>query len=576
MPCGNGFYVGGVMYYNGRMSKWQSGVSVVEALVGIFVLATLTVSIAGLATLSTRTASVSEQRTVALALANERAEEIRLMHYNDVGYTDAAACEAGDDKCEPDGLILREEGVLRNYNQLYRLQVYVELIDDPQNGTESSPLQEDRADYKQVVVQVATPSGAVFSAGTQENAVAVNSQIGFVVVPDGSACETSADCGVGEACCDGFCRPVCEDENCGGDAVCIDECDCQPPTPTPTVDPSVTPTPSPTLTPTPTGFIEPSDTVSPTPTPSSTLSPSYTTEPSSSVSPTATVTPTPTPTPTPTSSDGATPSVSLIIVSPTPTPTPNESVSPSATPQPTPTPESTPEPTPTDGDDEDVGQCPPGQAMHPDGSCGCPEGTEDCGGFCYGGSACMPETTMCLGGLKVTLSPEQGSNQSCGVGTECQYSITIEPNSPECSAEPDPSPEPQPAFCGDGVRDPDEDCDGNNAACANGLVCNENCACVDFCGNGVATGGEACDGDDDNNCTDTDVCNDQCQCEPAPAVCGDGILNEGEQCDGAAGGCGEGSVCNNETCQCELAPTLEPSLEPTPEPSIDPTVRPWT
>ncbi len=114
------------------------------------------------------------------------------------------------------------------------------------------------------------------------------------------------------------------------------------------------------------------------------------------------------------------------------------------------------------------------------------------------------------------------------------------------------------SFCGDGVRDPDEECDDGNvietddclstcvaATCGDAHTwigheecdygfrnsdidpdaCREDCR-LPACGDGVTDPGEGCDDANDDN---RDACTNDCQ----PASCGDGIVQVffGEECD---------------------------------------------
>lgn len=63
-----------------------TGLSVVEVLVAIFIFATLTLVVTGLALLGTRNAAANKQRAAVLAIAHEEGEKIKLISYNQVGY----------------------------------------------------------------------------------------------------------------------------------------------------------------------------------------------------------------------------------------------------------------------------------------------------------------------------------------------------------------------------------------------------------------------------------------------------------------------------------------------------------
>jgi cysteine-rich repeat protein len=78
------------------------------------------------------------------------------------------------------------------------------------------------------------------------------------------------------------------------------------------------------------------------------------------------------------------------------------------------------------------------------------------------------------------------------------------------------------ATCGDGVIDPEEDCDDGDLDDAD--ACLSSCRAAS-CGDGVVYAGhEACD---DGNAVDDDECSNAC----VAAACGDGVVQPGEACD---------------------------------------------
>lgn len=110
------------------------------------------------------------------------------------------------------------------------------------------------------------------------------------------------------------------------------------------------------------------------------------------------------------------------------------------------------------------------------------------------------------------------------------------------------------ARCGDGIRQPLEDCDLGNggqkpdgSTYPNGNVGNQNGCNIlcgkPFCGNGVTEKNEQCDDGDDE---DGDGCSRTCLFER----CGNFILDPGEQCDdgGKASGDGCSACCKYEYC----------------------------
>jgi cysteine-rich repeat protein len=122
-------------------------------------------------------------------------------------------------------------------------------------------------------------------------------------------------------------------------------------------------------------------------------------------------------------------------------------------------------------------------------------------------------------------------------------------------------------FCGNGVVDPDEECDDGNTnpsdgctnactVCGNGTItppercddgnrvngdgCDSNCT-MTACGNGVRGGFEQCDDGNTNSC---DGCSPTCRNEPAGYRCGDGVVVSAcaEECD-------DGNRINEDACR---------------------------
>jgi cysteine-rich repeat protein len=88
-------------------------------------------------------------------------------------------------------------------------------------------------------------------------------------------------------------------------------------------------------------------------------------------------------------------------------------------------------------------------------------------------------------------------------------------------------------YCGDGVKNGSEACDGSDLGSVTNpdAVCNATCGFDPYCGDGVKNGSEACDGSDLGSVTDPDaVCNATCGFDP---YCGDGVKNGSEACDGS-------------------------------------------
>jgi len=109
--------------------------------------------------------------------------------------------------------------------------------------------------------------------------------------------------------------------------------------------------------------------------------------------------------------------------------------------------------------------------------------------------------------------------------------------------------DPADPYCGDGILDPNEECDdGNNI---DGDDCSANCTIEcgggdePVCGDGDMEGDEECD---DGNLTDGDGCSADCiiECGSNP-ICGDGTTDPGEECD-------DGNQIDDDSCSnsCEL------------------------
>ena len=93
-------------WYTGRESRalGSAGFTIIEVLIAVFVVSTAIVGVFGLFALGLRLAGESENRLMAIALANEKMELIRNLPYVDVGTQGGI----------PDGAILQEESVVIN------------------------------------------------------------------------------------------------------------------------------------------------------------------------------------------------------------------------------------------------------------------------------------------------------------------------------------------------------------------------------------------------------------------------------------------------------------------------------
>jgi hypothetical protein len=201
--------------------------------------------------------------------------------------------------------------------------------------------------------------------------------------------------------------------------------------------------------------------------------------------------------------------------------------------------------------------CNTGERCVPAGAedeCTCVEqGSGTCGdGTIESGEACDPSAvpTGCPAGMTC------GSDCTCSdqSGNQCEGTC-----SPACTAGQSCRCACASGTCGNGVRDPGEQCDpmANPSGCATGMICGEpgtaqQCTCFTqsgTCGNGILDPGEACDPALPNTCDPGEVCLSSgamaCTCGAPPSNCGNGLIEWGEQCDPAANptGCAAGQTC---------------------------------
>jgi hypothetical protein len=107
-------------------------------------------------------------------------------------------------------------------------------------------------------------------------------------------------------------------------------------------------------------------------------------------------------------------------------------------------------------------------------------------------------------------------------------------------------------YCGDGVLNGDEECDGTafKSGFSADATCNQNTCKVESCGDGMITGTEDCDGAGMKSGFPKDATCNQTTCKAE--YCGDGALNvEKEECDGTLikPGFPQGATCNQPTCR---------------------------
>ena len=114
--------------------------------------------------------------------------------------------------------------------------------------------------------------------------------------------------------------------------------------------------------------------------------------------------------------------------------------------------------------------------------------------YCGDGEVIPPE--QCEPGL-----PQQEINKRC---TEVAGS-GIDALCVDCMCE----------WCGDGVRNGNEQCDGSDADACGGAGCNEDCTCGGYCGDGILAPSEECE--------THQHCIDLCAQDPSLPFCEDGI-----------------------------------------------------
>jgi len=103
-------------------SRREYGATLVEVLVAAFIIATGAITIAGLSSVTTRAAIENERETVAIGLATEQLEAVRLLAYSDVGI-------------QPNGKLIASQTVTRNTNQTYSVVTTVTSVNDPASPT---------------------------------------------------------------------------------------------------------------------------------------------------------------------------------------------------------------------------------------------------------------------------------------------------------------------------------------------------------------------------------------------------------------------------------------------------------
>ena len=125
--------------------KIQNGFTLIEALIGIFLIVIIFVGIVGAFVAGMKILAQSKARATALFLANKRMEEIRNLPYKDVGTVGGI----------PQGPIPQEETTTLN-NIEFTIKTTIIYIDDPFDG--QSPDDPVPSDYKRVKVKVSWPT----------------------------------------------------------------------------------------------------------------------------------------------------------------------------------------------------------------------------------------------------------------------------------------------------------------------------------------------------------------------------------------------------------------------------------
>ncbi len=128
-----------------NLNKNNQGFTLIEVLIGIFILSIATLTIYSLYNMSLKILWESKAKVTATQLANQKMEMARNLTYNQVGTLGGI----------PTGLIPPVEIITRNGIE-FSVNTFVSYIDDPFDGTASSTTTPDTlsADYKQVRVEV--------------------------------------------------------------------------------------------------------------------------------------------------------------------------------------------------------------------------------------------------------------------------------------------------------------------------------------------------------------------------------------------------------------------------------------
>lgn len=130
------------------MSQHSKGFTLIELLIAVFIIGTAVTGLFGLFVLNLKLSQEAEQRVVAVALADERAETIRNLPYLSIGTVGGI----------PAGSIPQQENVVRN-GVTYVVRTDIRYVDDSFDGTTSSnPPDLLNTDYKQARIEVSWTS----------------------------------------------------------------------------------------------------------------------------------------------------------------------------------------------------------------------------------------------------------------------------------------------------------------------------------------------------------------------------------------------------------------------------------
>jgi len=162
-----------------------------------------------------------------------------------------------------------------------------------------------------------------------------------------------------------------------------------------------------------------------------------------------------------------------------------------------------------------------------DGNCADGDG---CSGDCQSiepGWYCPLPGSLCRRMAKASSPADGGASHD--TSTQCPVEGGVAGTGPSDPC--DGGNAPRLPMCGDGVIDPDEECDDGNANSDGYGGCTMRCHLAPHCGDGIANGPEECDLGSYNGIEDgAGSCTLACT---SPHFCGDGIVdtNLGEECD---------------------------------------------